>query len=104
MTINIIAERMARELLAEPLTAEKDGEPAKSFDEDAVVNLFYSAIEDANTALCQKNQLDKTDMGSTITGFMIAGEHANIIIEGDSRTTIRRVSNLNQLTPNNARG
>ena len=98
MTINIIAERMARELLAEPLTAEKDGEPAKSFDEDAAVNLFYSAIEDANTALCQKNQLDKTDMGSTITGFMIAREHAYIINVGDSRTYMMRAKQLYQLT------
>jgi serine/threonine protein phosphatase PrpC len=98
MTINIIAERMTRELLAKPLTAEKDGEPAKSFDEDAMVNLFYSAIEDANTALCQKNQLDKTDMGSTITGFMIAGEHAYIINVGDSRTYMMRGKQLYQLT------
>jgi len=98
MTINIIAERMTRELLAEPLTAEKDGEPAKSFDEDTLVNLFYSAIEDANTALCQKNQLDKTDMGSTITGFMIAGEHAYIINVGDSRTYMMRGKQLYQLT------
>lgn len=98
MTINIIAERMVRELLAAPLTAEKDGEPAKPFDEDALVNLFHSAIEDANTALCQKNQLDKTDMGSTITGFMIAGEHAYIINVGDSRTYMMRSKQLYQLT------
>jgi serine/threonine protein phosphatase PrpC/rRNA maturation endonuclease Nob1 len=98
MTINIIAERMVRELLAAPLTAEKDGEPAKSFDEDTVVNLFHSAIEDANTALCQKNQLDKTDMGSTITGFVIAGDHAYIINVGDSRTYMMRGKQLYQLT------
>ena len=98
MTINIIAERMVRELLAAPLTAEKDGEPAKPFDEDAVVNLFHSAIEDANAALCQKNQLDKTDMGSTITGFMVVGEHAYIINVGDSRTYMLRGKQLYQLT------
>jgi serine/threonine protein phosphatase PrpC len=98
MTINIIAERMVRDLLAEPLMAEKDGEPAKSFDEDALVSLFHSSIEDANTALCQKNQLDKTDMGSTITGFMISGEHAYIINVGDSRTYMMRGKQLYQLT------
>jgi serine/threonine protein phosphatase PrpC len=98
MTINIIAERMVRELLAGPLTAEKNGEPAKPFDEDALETLLHDAIEDANAALCQKNQLDKTDMGSTITGFMVVGEHAYIINVGDSRTYMLRGKQLYQLT------
>ncbi len=98
MTINIIAERMARELLAEPLTAEKDGEPAQPFDEEALKSVFRSAIEDANAALCQKNQQDKTDMGSTITGFIVVGEHAQIINVGDSRTYMLRSKQLYQLT------
>ncbi len=98
MTINIIAERMVRELLAAPLEAEKDGESTQPFDEDALIALFRSAIEDANTALCQKNQLDKTDMGSTITGFMVSGEHAYIINVGDSRTYMMRSKQLYQLT------
>jgi serine/threonine protein phosphatase PrpC len=98
MTINIIAERMVRELLAEPLTAEKDGEPAQPFDEEALKSIFRSAIEDANVALCQKNQQDKTDMGSTITGFLVVGEHAQIINVGDSRTYMLRGKQLYQLT------
>ena len=98
MTINIIAEKMVRELLAEPLTAEKDGEPAQPFDEEALKSVFLSAIEDANVALCQKNQQDKTDMGSTITGFIVVGEHAQIINVGDSRTYMLRGKQLYQLT------
>ena len=98
ITINIIAERLLRELLTEPLTAEKNGEPAKSYDEDTMVALFHDAVEEANTALCQKNQLDKTDMGSTITGFMIVGEHAYILNVGDSRTYMLRGKQLYQLT------
>ncbi len=98
MTVNVIADRMARELLAEPLKAEKDGGSVPPFDEDALVALFRGAIEDANTVLCQKNQLDKTDMGSTITGFMVAGEHAYIINVGDSRTYMLRGKQLYQLT------
>jgi serine/threonine protein phosphatase PrpC len=98
MTINIIAERLLKELLTEPLTSEKNGEPVKSFDEDALVALFHDAVEDANTALCQKNQLDKTDMGSTITGFMVVGEHAYILNVGDSRTYMLRGKQLYQLT------
>src|SRR6266700_985568 len=98
MTINIIAERMVRELLGAPLTTEKDGEHTMPFDEDALVALLHDTIEDANTALCQKNQLDKTDMGSTITGFLVVGEHAYVLNVGDSRTYMLRVKQLYQLT------
>ncbi len=97
-TINIIAERLVRELLAAPLSAEKNGETVKPFDEDALIALFHGSIEDANTVLCQKNQADKTDMGSTITGFMISGDHAYIINVGDSRTYMLRAQQLYQLT------
>ena len=76
MTINIIAERMVRELLLAPLTAEKNGEPVKPLDEDALVALLQGAVEDANNALCQKNAQEKSDMGSTLTGFMVVGDHA----------------------------
>ncbi|HZU69474.1 MAG TPA: protein phosphatase 2C domain-containing protein [Ktedonobacteraceae bacterium] len=97
-TINIIAGRMVRELLAAPLEAEKNGETVKPFDEDTLVSLFHDAIQDANAALCQQNQQDKTDMGSTITGFMIVGDHAYIINVGDSRTYMLRGQQLYQLT------
>jgi serine/threonine protein phosphatase PrpC len=98
MTIAIIAERMVREFLAGPLANEKAGEPAKPFDEDAYITLLKSAVEDANTALCQTNEHDKTDMGSTITGFMIVGDHAYIINVGDSRTYMLRGGQLYKLT------
>jgi serine/threonine protein phosphatase PrpC len=97
-TINTISERLVRELFEVPLTAEKNGETVKPFDEDALVTLFQGAIQDANTILCQKNQQDKTDMGSTITGFMIVGDHAYIINVGDSRTYMLRGQQLYQLT------
>jgi serine/threonine protein phosphatase PrpC len=98
MTINIIAEHLLKELLTVPLTAEKNGEPVKPFDEDALIELFRDSVEEANKALCQKNQLDKTDMGSTITGFMVVGEHAYILNVGDSRTYMLRSKQLYQLT------
>src|SRR6266700_1040791 len=98
MTIALIAERMARELLADPLASEKAGEPAKPFDEDEYVALLKSAVEDANTALCQVNERVKTDMGSTITGFIIVGDHAYIINVGDSRTYMLRGGQLYKLT------
>ena len=98
ITINIIAERMTRELLLAPLTAEKNGEPVKPLDEDALVALLQGAVEDANNVLCQKNAQEKSDMGSTLTGFMVVGDHAYIVNVGDSRTYMVRAKQLYQLT------
>ena len=98
MTINIMAERMARELLLAPLTAEKNGEPVKPLDEDALVALLQGSVEDANNALCQKNAQEKSDMGSTVTGVMVVGEHAYIVNVGDSRTYMVRGKQLYQMT------
>ena len=98
VAVNVIAERVARELLAAPLAAEKNGETIKPLDEDALITLLHGAVEDANAAICQKNARDKTDMGSTLTGFMIVGEHAYIVNVGDSRTYMMRNQQLYQLT------
>jgi serine/threonine protein phosphatase PrpC len=98
MTIGVIAERLVRELLAPPLQAEKGGTAIEKPDEDSLVALLQGSIEDANTLLCQKNQQDKTDMGSTITGFMIVEDHAYILNVGDSRTYLLRDNTLRQLT------
>ncbi len=98
VTIDVIAERMVRELFIPPLQAEKNGEEVKNPDEDSLVALLQGSVEDANTLLCQQNQRDKTDMGSTITGFMIVGDHAYILNVGDSRTYMLRDNTLRQLT------
>ena len=98
MTINIIAERMVRELLATPLVSEKAGETVAPADEDSLVSLLQGTIEDANAAICQVNQRDKTDMGSTITGFMAVGDHVYILNVGDSRTYMVRGQQIYQLT------
>jgi serine/threonine protein phosphatase PrpC len=98
ITVNFIAERIVRELLGAPLQTEKDGGKVEPSDEDSLVSLLRSTIEDANLALCQKNQRDKTDMGSTLTGYMIVGEHAYIVNVGDSRTYMVRGKQIYQLT------
>ncbi|MBV9232186.1 MAG: protein phosphatase 2C domain-containing protein [Chloroflexi bacterium] len=98
MTINIIAERIVHELLMPPLTTEEAGKAEQGLDEDNLVTLVHGAVEDANTALCQANQRDKSDMGSTLTGFMMVGDHAYIFNVGDSRTYMLRDGNLYQLT------
>lgn len=98
MAIGTIAERMVRELMAPPLTAEKEGKEVAEMDEDHLVELLHGSVEDANTAICQANQQKKTDMGSTITGFMIAGDLAYIFNVGDSRTYMQRDGKLYQLT------
>src|SRR5581483_1172418 len=68
------------------------------FEEDDLVGLLRNTVEEANVALCQKNQRDKTDMGSTLTGYMIVGEHAYIVNVGDSRTYMVRGGQIYQLT------
>ena len=98
MTINVIAERMTRELLLAPLDGEKEGVAAKAFDEESLVKLLHDSIEDANSALCEVNTRNKTDMGSTLTGFMIVGTHAYIVNVGDSRTYMVRGGQIYQLT------
>jgi serine/threonine protein phosphatase PrpC len=104
MVINIIAERMVRELFAAPLATEKAAgsvgtkEANHKLDEDALVSLLQGAVEDANAAVCQVNQRDKTDMGSTITGFMVVGDYAYILNVGDSRTYMMRGGQIYQLT------
>src|SRR2546421_8845843 len=98
MAINIIAERMVRDLLAAPLASEKAGETVEEASEDSLATLLQSTIEDANSAICQMNQRDKTDMGSTITGFMVVGDFAYILNVGDSRTYMVRAGQIYQLT------
>ena len=97
-TIGLISERIVRELIMPPLSAEKAGEGSKIPDEESLLSLLHGSIEDANTTLCQINQRDKTDMGSTLTGFMIVGDHAYIFNVGDSRTYMLRDEKLYQLT------
>ncbi len=98
MTISMISERMVRDLLTPSLVAEKNSEEPKQLDEEGLVTLLNGAVEDANAALCQANQREKSDMGSTITGFMIVGDHAYILNVGDSRTYMLREGKLHQLT------
>lgn len=98
MTISQIADRFIHELLLPSLSAENAKESIPVNDEEKITSLLRGAIEDANTALCQTNQRDKTDMGSTLTGFMIVGDLAYIFNVGDSRTYMLRDGNLYQLT------
>lgn len=98
VAVNVIADRVVRDLLLAPLSAEKEGEGQKQWDEEALLELLQGSIEDANTAICQINQRDKTDMGCTLTGFMIVGDRAYIFNVGDSRTYMLRDGKIYQLT------
>ncbi|GCE11020.1 protein phosphatase 2C domain-containing protein [Tengunoibacter tsumagoiensis] len=98
LTTAVIAERVVRELLLPPISAEKAGEESKKLDEEELLALVHGAVEDANAALCQLNQREKSDMGSTLTGFLLVGDHAYIFNVGDSRTYMLRDHKLYQLT------
>ena len=98
LAIATVADRAVRELLNAPLDAEKAGEKPAMMEEDDYMSLLQGCVEDANAAIYQVNQRDKTDMGCTMTGFMIVGEHAFICNVGDSRTYLLREGKLYQLT------
>lgn len=98
MAISVITERVVNELLMKPLTAEKAGQPREPLAEDDLIAVFKGSIEEANVAICHANQQAKTDMGSTVTGFMVVNDHAYIINVGDSRTYMLRDGILYQLT------
>ncbi|TMC21816.1 MAG: zinc-ribbon domain-containing protein [Chloroflexi bacterium] len=98
MAIGTIADRITRELIMPSFSAEKSNEGPHKLEEDELVALLYGSVQDANNALCQANQRAKSDMGSTLTGFMIAGDHAYIINVGDSRTYMLRDRTLYPLT------
>jgi serine/threonine protein phosphatase PrpC len=97
-TVGMIAERIVRDLLMPPLETEKAGGQEKKMSEDDLLSVLENAIQDANTAVCQINQQEKSDMGSTLTGYMIVGDHAYIFNVGDSRTYMLRDRKLYQLT------
>ncbi len=98
MAVKIIAERVIHDLFLQSLNTEKGEDVTKLQEEDHLLGLLQRAIEEANTGICQRNQREKTDMGCTLTGSMIVGEHAYIFNVGDSRTYILRDGKLYQLT------
>ena len=98
VAVNVIADRIVRDLLLAPLSAEKEEDVAKQWDEESLLGLLQGAIEEANTTICQLNQRDKSDMGCTLTGVMIAEDRAYIFNVGDSRTYILRDDKIYQLT------
>jgi len=98
LAISALAERITHDLLLAPLSSENAGEAVTAFDEDALVSLLNDAVENANAAIYKENQRDKTDMGSTITGFMIFGDYAFIFNVGDSRTYMVRGGQIYRLT------
>jgi serine/threonine protein phosphatase PrpC len=98
IAISSMAERITRDLFLAPLNSENAGEAVSAFDEDALVSLLNDAVENANAAIYKENQRDKTDMGSTITGFMIYGDYAFIFNVGDSRTYMMRGDQIYRLT------
>jgi serine/threonine protein phosphatase PrpC len=98
IAISKMAERITRDLLLAPLTGENEGEAVNPADEDSLVKLLHDAVEEANAAIYQENQRDKTDMGSTITGCLVVGDYAYIFNVGDSRTYMLRAGQIYQLT------
>jgi serine/threonine protein phosphatase PrpC len=98
LAVSIVAERVVHDLLFSPLRAERENGSEKQWDGEALTDLLRGAIEAANTAICRVNQDKKSDMGCTLTGFMIVGDHAFVFNVGDSRTYMLRDGKIYQLT------
>ncbi len=98
LAVNLIAQHILSKLLLVPIETETRGETLKEPEGEELEILLREAIEGANTHICQRNQRERSDMGCTLTGFMIIGEQAYIFNVGDSRTYMLREGTLYQLT------
>ncbi|HCI82366.1 MAG TPA: protein phosphatase, partial [Ktedonobacter sp.] len=98
MIINGIAQRMMNNLFLPPLNSEEAGQEVKPLEDTDLIAMLKEAVQESNNELVQANQRNKSDAGSTLTGFMIVNDHAYIINVGDSRTYLLREGTLYQLT------
>ena len=98
MIINGIAQRMMNSLFLPPLNSEDAGQEVKPVEDTDLIAMLKDAVQESNNELVQANQRNKSDAGSTLTGFMIVNDHAYIINVGDSRTYLLREGTLYQLT------
>jgi protein phosphatase len=64
----------------------------------ALANLLVQAIREANGALIHHAQNTGSDLGSTLTAALIAGETAFVANVGDSRAYLLRGGRLEQIT------
>jgi serine/threonine protein phosphatase PrpC len=98
VAVNVIATKLVHDLLGEPLLEEKAGATPAKPDEETLAALLRTAVEEANVELCRQNTENKTDMGCTLTGFLVVGDHAFIANVGDSRTYMLRGGQIYRLT------
>ncbi|GHO44476.1 PP2C family serine/threonine-protein phosphatase [Ktedonospora formicarum] len=98
IAIRTISDFITRELLLPSLTTDDATQEPQQRDENDLVELLHNAVENANASICQVNEAKQSDMGCTITGFMLVGDFAYILNVGDSRTYLLRDSKLYKLT------
>ncbi len=80
LTVRALTESMLRTVVAPRL-----GGAGARLDGGTLERALRSAVQSANTALCQMNEARGTDAGSTVVAALIAGETAYIANVGDSR-------------------
>jgi serine/threonine protein phosphatase PrpC len=54
--------------------------------EEQSAELLLEAVQEANNAVCQYNQMYKSDIGTTVTAALVVGKTISIANVGDSRT------------------
>ncbi len=65
-------------------------------DDEQAAELLKDAVQEANQAVCEYNQMYKSDIGTTVTAALLVGKSISIANVGDSRTYVH--SNNNGLT------
>ncbi len=65
-------------------------------DDEQAAELLKDAVQEANQAVCEYNQMYKSDIGTTVTAALLVGKSIAVANVGDSRTYVH--SNHNGLT------
>ncbi|MGB9872132.1 MAG: Stp1/IreP family PP2C-type Ser/Thr phosphatase [Anaerolineae bacterium] len=92
----IVTQTVAERLVQGGMVPELRG--WRTIGPSALGNLLVQAIREANSALVHHARETGSDLGSTITAALIAGETAFVANVGDSRTYLLRDGRLEQVT------
>jgi serine/threonine protein phosphatase PrpC len=57
-------------------------------DEEQAAELLRDAVQEANRAVCEYNQMYRSDIGTTVTAALLVGKSISIANVGDSRTYV----------------
>jgi serine/threonine protein phosphatase PrpC len=62
-------------------------------DDEQAAELLKDAVQEANQAVCEYNQMYKSDIGTTVTAALLVGKSISVANVGDSRTYVHSEHN-----------